>query len=44
MNTGPGHKPVKPHPTPKKIAPVTNFQSISEKFEKENDLANRGFF
>ena len=40
---GPGHKPIKPQPAPKKTDPIINFLSISlivgtEKFDENNGL------
>ena len=40
---GPGHKPIKPQPDPKKTDPIINFLSIClfvgiEKFDENNGL------
>ena len=40
---GPGHKPIKPQPVPKKVAPTVKFLSISLKVGREKLSANQGF-
>ena len=41
---GPGHKPLRPHPTPNSIAPIIRRASIIRFVGIENDDSNSGFW